>query len=83
MAESFVYRIYANIEGAKFYFCDASGTLSRNASDSMIFLDEATALRYQGLFEHLYEAKFLEPSRLDIEKELFNIFVSRIKKAFV
>lgn len=82
-SESYVYRIYIILCNYKFYVCDNDGTISKSRSDGMVFLDEETALRYQGQFENLFEAKLSVPSRMDIEKISVNIFSGWIKKAFI
>ncbi len=75
-----VYVLAHRIARSVYYICDMQGTLSKCEEDAMLFFDEKTADRYQGLLEYLFEQRTGEISRIYPQKlppRLFARWVSR------
>ena len=50
-----IYNLVQRIGAHTYYICDLHGTLSKSNEDAMIFLDQETAIKHQGIFEGLFE----------------------------
>lgn len=59
-----IYSLVQQIGAHTYYICDLHGTLSKNKEDAMLFLDNETALRYQGLFEGQFENVMNQVARM-------------------
>jgi hypothetical protein len=59
-----IYVLAHRIARSVYYICDMQGTLSKCEEDAMLFFNEETADRYQGLLEWLFEQRTGEISRI-------------------
>lgn len=74
-----IYVLAQRIARSVYYICDMQGTLSKCEEDAMLFFDEETANRYQGLLEWLFEQRTGKISRIYLKKidsRLFSQWVS-------
>ncbi len=74
-----VYVLAHRIARSVYYICDMHGTLSKCEEDAMLFFDEETANRYQGLLEYLFEERTGQISRIypkKLDSRLFSQWVS-------
>lgn len=78
-----VYVLVHRIAGDVYYVCDMHGTLSKCEEDAMMFFDEKTALRYQGMQECLFEKRTGQISRIYLKKIDSRLFVRRVSNAFI